>query len=341
MKLKLFIWLLLVILHQNHSQISVSKKDISSKPRLKGDLIKKFKNTKTIFVFSKVFDKEIYENILNEYWDVTPFEIVDVEEFNIENYLDSKYSVAKLSGGAVTKIRRDNSTSTTIHTYIDIRIYDKNNIEKKLAKLSPRKKEKKRDDIILANSASVSRFLLHPKSDFIKKALSEDNNEIVKSMFWDNVFYNYKPGFLKNYFQKINRQIKEEKIHHMGGNFGSPELKELQNKKLYVPSYVTFQYDGWKIKDTKISDDKVTKIFGKYEYPYEIVLDDDLSEKIINKEEFYYLRYTRQNNQHFIEVVKSNTGEIIFRFYDKGLFYKIKPKHIKEISSYISKFSRD
>jgi len=336
-RLRLFV-LLLIIFHQCYSQISVSKKDISPKPRLEGDLIQKFKNTETIFVLSKIYDRAIYENILNDSWDVTPFKIVSQEEFNIENYLDSKYSVARLSGGVATKITKKNTILHTVHTYIDIRIYDKNNIVKKLAKLKPNKKfKKKAADIILANSASVARFLLYPNSDFIRTALSKKNDEIIESMYLEDVFYNYKPGFLKNYFQKINRQLKDEKVHYMGGNFGLPELKELRGQKLYIPSYINVKYDGWKIKDTNKKDEYIEKIFRKYEYPYEIISDEDLSDKIINEEELYYLRYTRKNNQHFLEIVKSVDGEIIFRLYDKGLFYKIKPKHIKVLSSDISK----
>ncbi|MFL0132968.1 hypothetical protein, partial [Tenacibaculum maritimum] len=224
--------------------------------------------------------------------------------------------------------------------YIDFKIYDSDAIFKKLEKLSPKKRKKKKQDIINKNSSNIARFYIFPKDDFIRTSLSSDIGKIVNSLFTDDVFFNYKPGFLKNYFQKINNLIKNEDIYWMYEDDYLPELKKLTNNKLYIPSYMTIKYSGWMGQDSEEDDENIKDIFRKYDYGYEIVSDEEISNKILNNEEFYYLRYVRMNTERFLQVVNSKTGEIIYRDYIMGLSYRIKSKHIKKLSRKIKKVSK-
>jgi len=336
MKLK-FIFILFIITSQAFSQISVGPKHIGKPGKFKKGVLEKFKNTETIFLLSKVYDKAEYEKILKDSWDVTPYKIVSAEKFDIEDYLSDKYSIAQLGGFKRIKQMKSGGTSTSLFTYIDFKIYDSDKIYEKLNKLSPKKRAKKKSDIIDDYSLNIARFYIYPKDDFIRTSLSLDMDRIVYSLFMEDVFFNYKPGLLKNYFQKVNNLIKKEEVYWMYKDDYLPELKKLKKNKLFIPSYMVIKYNGWTGQDSEENEEGVQKVFKKYDYEYEIIPDDDLSDKIMNNEEFYYLRYVRMNAERFLQVVNSKTGEIIYRNYITGFSYSIKSKHIKDLNSKIIK----
>tara|TARA_A100000171_G_C2139907_1_gene154161 strand:+ start:4639 stop:5658 length:1020 start_codon:yes stop_codon:yes gene_type:complete len=334
--MKLKILLLLLITFQGYSQVSVGPRHIGKSKDFKGGVIEKFKKTETIFLLSNIYDKEEYEKILNDSWNVTSFKIVDLEGFNIENYLSNKYSIAQLGGFKRIK-QMKSGTSTSLFTYIDFKVYDSEKIFEKLDKLSPERRKKKRESIINDNSSNIARFYIFPKDDFINTSLSKKMSEIVNSLYTDDVFFNYKLGFLKNYFQKINNLIKNEEIYWMYEDDYLPDLKKLATHKLYIPSYMNIKFNGWTGQDSEADDNNIDDIFKKYEYQYEIISDDDLNNRILDNQELYYLRYVRMNAERFLQVVNSKTGEIIYRNYITGLSYKIKSKHIKDLNGDIKK----
>ncbi|MCF6308404.1 MAG: hypothetical protein L3J09_10660 [Flavobacteriaceae bacterium] len=339
MKLK-FIIILFIITSQAFSQVSVGPKHIGKPGKFKKGVLKRFKKTETIFLLSKVYDKAEYEKILKDSWNVTPYKIVDVENFDIEDYLSDKYSIAQLGGFKRVKQMKNGGTSTSLFTYIDFIIYDSDKIYEKLNKLSPKKRAKKKSEIISDYSLNIARFYIYPKDDFITTSRSLDMDKIVYSLFMEDVFFNYKPGLLKNYFQKVNNLIKNEEIYWMYKDDYLPEIKKLKKNKLYIPSYMVIKYNGWTGQDSGENEEGVQKVFGKYDYKYEIISDDDLSDKIMNNEEFYYLRYVRMNAERFLQVVNSKTGEIIYRNYITGFSYSLKSKHIKDLNSKIIKASK-
>lgn len=339
MKLK-FLLLLVFITFQSYSQVSVAPRHLGKAGKFKKGVLAKFKKTETIFLLSNIYDTQVYEKILKDSWDVTPYKIVPLEGFNIAKYISDRYSIAQLSGFKRIKQMKYGGTSTSLFTYIDFKIYDSDKIAEKLNKLSPKKREKKGRDIINENSSNIARFYIFPKDDFIHTAMSLDMDNIVNSLYTDDVFFNYKPGLLKNYFQKINALLKKEEVYWMYKDEYLPELKKLAKSKLYIPSYMTVKYNGWTGQDSEKDDENIEEIFKKYDYQYEIISDESLSDRIMNKEELYYLRYVRMNAERFLQVINSKTGEIVYREYITGLSYKIKTKHIKELNSKILKASK-
>ncbi|MFL0127054.1 hypothetical protein V2625_05765, partial [Tenacibaculum maritimum] len=155
--MKLKVLLLLLITFQSYSQVSVGRRHVGKSKKFKKGVLEKFKNTETIFLLSNIYEKEVYEKILKDSWNVTPYKVVDLESFEIENYLSSKYSVAQLAG-----LKRSGGGSTSLFTYIDFKIYDSDAIFKKLEKLSPKKRKKKKQDIINKNSSNIARFYIFP-----------------------------------------------------------------------------------------------------------------------------------------------------------------------------------
>lgn len=58
-----------------------------------------------LFFYYLVFnDKSEYDKILKTSWNVTPYKIVDSENFDIEDYISDKYSIAQL--GVSKRTRR-------------------------------------------------------------------------------------------------------------------------------------------------------------------------------------------------------------------------------------------
>ncbi len=344
MKIKTVFFLFLLFSSlKSYSQISVSSTHVGKAKKFKKGILEKFKDSKTIFVLSNIYDVDVYKSILEKSWKVTPFEVVDAGEFEIEEYLTENYSIVELSGYTVTTQRATGIPLITekmgefLYTFIDLRMYDNETIRKKLSKLSPQQRRKRRYDIINDNCQSIARLYTFPNDKFIHTSRFKKKEEVLLSMYTDDYFFNYNPGFLKNYFQRMSDLLVCEEICFVYGDDYKPELKKLSSKKLYIPSYISIKYDGFKGVDSEKDPNHIKAIFKDYDFKYEMISDEDISTKILSGEEFYYLRYVRVNAQKFIQVVNSKTGDVIYRQYATGFSYNLKSKHISELNSKIRK----
>ncbi|WP_412985112.1 hypothetical protein [Pontimicrobium sp. IMCC45349] len=322
------------------AQISIGPRHIGKSKNFPKGRIDKFKKTETIFVLSDIIDVDVYDQILNDSWDVTPYKLVYRDEFNPLNYLDGNYSFANLEGHHVVKTMKSGAQVDYIYIYIKFFMYDAENLKKEISKLDKKSKkyEKKLNKAISSNKESLARVDLFPKDTFLPTALSSSSSEIMDSIYSTDVFYNYKPGFLKNYFQKVNNQLKLGEEYWMYDNDYLPELKKLANTTLYIPNYHLIKYNAWRGKDKK-DKDSFEKVFEDYKYNYEFLDQDEMDRRILAGEEFYYLRYVRVNSQKFIHIVNSKTGEVIYRNYVAGIMssYNIKSRHVDDINSKIKK----
>jgi len=296
-----------------------------------------FKATKTIFVFSTIFEKEQYEKLLAETWTVTPYEIIAAEDFNIMDHLDKNTSIARVTGHKKVKQMKSGGTATYLYTYFEIGMHEKEDILKKVSKLSEKKLKKKLGYILFENRIDVARFLLYPSEDFIHTAVKEDIEVIKKSMLTDDVFFNYSLGMLKNYLQKTNALLEKEEVYWMYDADNTEELPKLAQKTLFVPEYINKKFDAWRALDKDKDVEEEKELFKKYEYDYAFISQEDLDKKIADNEEVYYLRYARMNSERYLNVVNSKTGEVIYRNYIPGLSYNLKPKHFDELNKMINK----
>ncbi len=322
------------------AQISVGPKHIGKPGKFDKKLLEKFKKTKTIFVLSNIYDQQDYEDVLKESWTVTPYKLVKTSEFDLKDYLKDEYSIATLRGHMVERITKSGGIVKYLHMYLELAIYENEKLLEKLVKNAGKKEEKLRN-IINKHKISFARFELFPKDDFIKKALTYSNEELNKELMEatlnEDVFYNYSLGILKNYFQKTSNLLSNEQIYWMYKDEKLPELKELATKILYIPNYTKIKYNPFAINDSQQEEEKIDKIYSEYEFSYEFIDAEDLNTRILNNEEFYYLRYVRVNTQKFIEIVNAKNGEVIYRNYETGLAYNLKRKHIKELNQDIKK----
>ncbi|MBQ4821324.1 hypothetical protein [Aquimarina sp. MMG016] len=344
MKNNFLLFIVFLISFSVTCQVSVGPKHVGKPGKFDKEQLEKFKESKTIFVFSTLFERSVYEDVLKESWDVTPYEIVSAEDFDLKNYLKEGYSIGSLGFNKVTKMRKSNSWVDYLYMYFEFSMFDNEKLLENLNKYKG-KRLKKINKVINKYKYSFARFELFPKSNFVDLAKRSNLEKITESLFTEDVFYNYQPGILRNYFQKINDLLKKEEIYWMYKDDYDPELKKLTDKPLFFPEYITMgYYPKIKVFSKKKNDDKdldENDPFSNYKFISKSISNSDLNNRILSGEEFYYLRYVRVNSQKFIEVVNSKTGKVIYRNYATGLARSLKPKHLKHLSEVIEKSAKN
>ena len=334
---RIFALLAIVLLvNVSNAQISVSAKHIGRVKKFSNNELEKFKNTTTIFVLSNIFKEDEYKKILDKAWAVTPYKIVNIKDFNVNDYLDGKHSFVDLRGLKRTKSMKNGKDVVDLYLYLNVFMYDVDKLKKELAKKKGAK-QKKINKIYKKHEISIARISLFPTSDFNKIAIYGDNDMIMRYVYGGDCFYTYELGFLQNFFQKLSSLIKNEEIYWKYKSDYTAELKNLKTQTLFVPGYMKTMYNPFKGKDNDKRLEDVKKNFSAYAYKYEFQDDDVLNKRILNGEAFYYLRYARENAEKFIHIVNSKTGEIIYRNYKTGFAYNIKGKHFKELNKAIKK----
>ncbi len=320
MKKHLLIFAIFSFLHGN-SQISVGDGETG---KLSKKQYEKFKSTTTIFVLPELYEKEVYENILSKSWDVTPFKIVDESAFELKEYLGQNNSFASVHIKKYDQKINPKSTqvqSAMVITNFEFAMYDDKNLLKELES----KKNKNTDKLINKFKTKYGRFRLYGNDKIINELYVTDRKK-VQQLYNENysadVFFNYTPGLLKNYFQKINELLKNNEKHYISEKEEYiPELKELSAKALYiVPSYEKTNYDP--IPDEKKEGLKLE--LDNMLFTYKFITNAELNDKILNEESFYYLRYARSTARKYYEVVNSKTGEIVYRSFSYGPGLNIK-----------------
>ena len=266
-------------------------------------------------------------------------------------------------GKKIIKTTKSGAKVPYLHMYMEIIMYDVDELKAELKKKKGAKTSKIAT-IYRKHQVSVARVELFPSSDFIGIALKDDyglfgakrdygvglgspfsrgrstqvmKEEIMNDVYTKDCFYTYELGFLQNYFQKINNLIVKEEVYWMYEDDYTSELKKLTKETLYVPSYMEIMFNPFKRLDSDERKKAVIKTFDEYAYTYKFQEDAVINERILNGEEFYYLRYARVNSQKFIHIINSKTGEIIYRNYKTGFAYNLKGKHLKELNKTIKK----
>ncbi len=360
MKFK-FLLFILIIWQTGISQVGVGtgfvgkQKRLGKKQKAKiKDKLENFKKTKTIFVLSDIYDKPTYDSILKASWHVTPFEVVKQKDFNFNDYGGDQYSFARIVGNRTTKINEKNHRrSVSLRLYIEIVMYDFDKINEKLDRMSPRRRANNISNIFDRYKIDIAQILLYPTGKFAMYFVKVDQfkiipdeektkKKIVEKINTDDVFINYKPGFLKNYFQKVNDLIQKNQVYWMyvKNPESLPELKNLKKKTLYVPDFVARKYLAFSGSYKKPDKAYLDKLFKNYNYKYQMISSDELNKKIMQNELIYYLMYVRLNSERFVSVVNAQTGEIVYRAYFP-MGYNLKSKHISKLNKAIQKAAKN
>lgn len=147
---------------------------------------------------------------------------------------------------------------------------------------------------------------------------------------------NWNAGIVANYIQQLTTLLNKGETREAKTNFyNKEELKKLTSETLFVPDYIL-------IKFSKTSDDESKKyetkeLFDGYNLKYKLLTSEELSDTILNnRTPIYYLLFIKTNNEKFVTVTNSVTGEIIYSEYS-GSPSNFKSSDMKELQKAIQK----
>ena len=276
----------------------------------------KFKKTTTIFVLSDVYEKEQYEEILKETWNLTPYVLINHEDFNMLDYMEEgKYSFVTLSGERTQYNHPEKGPQIHVYYKLYFFLFDLAKIKEDF---SDDLKDKKINQISSDYRDGVANIRLFAERSYFFEAVEHTKEDLEKTfdkMFTEDVFHNYQIGILKNYFQAVNQLLKDEARRFYLSEFTTTELKSLKIETLYIPEYV--KYINGNKKNSR-SDKAVNNLLATYKFEAELIDEKTLSQKILNGEKIYYLRFSWFSGVRYIEIVNGETGEVIHQ--DKKFF---------------------
>jgi hypothetical protein len=319
MKLKCLL-LFVFFSFSSFSQISVGSSHIGKSQDLKPKDYEQIKLRKTLFVIQGYTDREFHE-MISDVWDLNSFEVITKEEYDskADQYNWGNYAIFDVYGQVTTRTTQNGGAVQ--YLYINYRYFYYDEI----------KKNKKGETVGKYNQLAC--IFLSGDAESMWKMVTEKNYGELK-----NGLFNYKLGYLKNYFQLINDKLKSQTANFAYTNdFDKSKIQVLKSVTLYVPDYMKIKYNGWTRKDTVLENPD--ELFEKYEYKYEFIDSDELSEKILDAtEDFYYLTYVKVNANKFVNVVNGKTGEVIFSLHDSGLgAYHLKDKDFGKLNDAVKK----
>lgn len=262
-------------------------------------------STKTLFVYRAVDEPylELLKNSLKGAWTITELEFISYAEFSKMKKLDG-YSV--FSMGGILKTRRSSSGMETQndHYYMTLRAFDG------------------KEEIVYAR---IELFLKFTSIEQMRILKGPKQN---KYLYESAEIFNWFPGMIKNSLQTINKYLLAEETRWMYANSNTPELQNLKEDTLFVVDYSL-------VKFAKFTGDETERyapedIMGKYPYAYEFISNEALSERIMNGQKCYYLYFVKSSTEKYVNVINSETGEIIYSAY-KSASYNISSKDIKKI----------
>lgn len=319
MKFKCLLFLVLFSIN-SFSQISVGKSHIGKSKDLEAKDYEQIKSRKTLFVIQGYIVREFHE-MISDVWTLNSFEVITKEEYDSkkDQYDWGNYAIFDVQGQVTTRYTKSGAGVDYLYINYSYFYFDEIKTNKK------GKTEAKYNQLAC--------IFLSGDAESMWKIVKEKSYGELKSGL-----HNYKLGYLKNYFQLINDKLKSQTPHFAyTSDFDKDKIKILKNVSLFVPDYMKIEYNGWTRKDTE--RENPDELFEKYEYKYEFIDSEELSDKILEaKEDFYYLTYVKVNASKFVNVVNGKTGEVIFSLYDSGLgSYSLKNKDFGKLNDAIKK----
>jgi len=146
------------------------------------------------------------------------------------------------------------------------------------------------------------------------------------------------PGMLKTYLQRLGALLKTgKKINYYDEITDNGQLKELPGQTLYCN---TADFDKATMFSAGNNSDKIGKIFEDYKFPYQLLNDKELSDKILSENKpFYFLLFVRAGAGKLICVINSLTGDVIY-LRRHSMSYNLKSGDLKSLYKDISKAAK-
>lgn len=324
--------LLLTAMVSSKAQISISKSQDQSFKAISQADFDAFKNTKTIFVLPETYTISEYKSMLEDAWTITPFEVVYSNNLDLTQYNFNDTSFVMLVGQMDTYLDIYDKPTYSFITYLDVFMFDSRKKDKEMEYYTEMTDSRKvRYNITKKNKDYYARCFLQPDANLLEKLDKDNLNHIdLKNNPELNTF---KLGFLKNYMQYVNTKFEQGESILITDNFIDANIVNLKDNVLYIPSHVLSMLDD--NRDKAYSEIK-NILFKNYNFNYDIMSDDDMNKLILKNELLYYLRYYNMNDDMYLQVINSKTGDIIYSVYDTSKRIKLKTKDIANISGAVN-----
>lgn len=281
-------------------------------------------NSTMYFVVPESLDFEATKKIISEIWTYNTLNFIHGEDYEPQAYMAKGNSVIAIhdTGYGMTKSepgRPDRVVSTWFAYKFGLILYLDVSVNKK--------GEKKPDDLELADVIFTPSMRLRYE---MLPHYEKDKAENVKD---EPDIYNFQLGFIKNYFQILNKNLTERTMLDLEKkHIDESKLKLLKDQTLYAPD--------WILKRVAIFSglmkgiDEPEELFEDYKYNYKLLSADEINEMILNGEDFYYLMHTQFNEHQILSIIHSVSGDVIYSAEKKS--YNISDNDLEDISKAIS-----
>ena len=308
------VWLFSLPIYGQFRVKPVEKKGIDSKD-LSEEAIERLRNSQTVFFYREDDDLIEMRKALEDVWTISDLLLVPYTE-------PGKIDLKGKSFFVIEGLRTVTKQYTTVHNfYIYLHLYmdltDKNGKDFK---------------------QTFARLDLFPTDETMQGMATRDEAEFFEYLYSNAGINNWSPGFLRNYFRNINDLL--EKGAGKGlykGTDDVPSIAQMANKTLYVPEYVLDKKS--KIYGLGSDSHDPGKLMKNYPYPYKFKPASQISEGILQGDDFYYLVYTRSSSEKYFTVYHSRSGEIVYNKY-KPMSYNLKSSDLKDVAKSIKKMRK-
>ncbi|MEZ4802571.1 MAG: hypothetical protein R2797_07330 [Gelidibacter sp.] len=323
---KIILWCLLITYVSLEAQVSIGR-TVSPTNLYIRDIDDKYfdflDQTITYFVVPESLDYEATKKIISDVWTYNKINFIAETDYDENNLMEKGNTIIRIHDKGYQMVRDRNGYKTTVNSWFAYKfeLISYYNVEVK-------KKGKKDPDIlklaeVFFTQSMHNRYEMQPS--YNKKAAKEISDEPD--------FYNFFLGYIKNYFQILNKGLMDrKKIDLTDKVIDQSKMVLLKEKTLYAPQWILKRVAPFTGKLKSI--DKAEELFEDYNYKYKLLSYDDLNNKILSGDDFYYLMNTQFNEHQILSIINSVTGEVIYSSERKS--YNINDKDLKEISQAIS-----
>ena len=311
-----------------YAQVSFYRETSTFKRNLKENELQNVRTLTTLFVLPECYSRATYDSILKKSWKVTPYKIVTASELDYEMLISGQYTLAMLTGNIYFL-----SESLRIQIEFNFLMLE-GNLEKIKKGYAAEKDASGKRVFALNNMVSYARIRLQMKPEKTaeytqtycptgcNKKTWEKEAEILALVVREKAMNNFTEGHLLNYFKQISDLIATSTSYHEINQRLTPDGKKtLKANILYLPDYVR-KKGNWKNSNFELLNDaQMKQIFAHYKGKYEIITEEEIGKKIVNGDDFYYMRFCYSNTgtgTRYFDIVNSVTCIPIFRHEVKG-----------------------
>lgn len=271
-----------------------------------------------------------YIEIFKEYWTISKIEFIKYTEYadylspgnfflTISGFEKTKQWVTNYNNGGVKR------SSEWTNTYIFLDLWTSNDVYFKKKAKNPKWQFSNQYKI------QIARVDLFPDFPTVK----DPESLYLYDYDGEGHLRNWGKGILKNYIQILMAEFDKGERRKLFKYVADKEkLQTLHEQDLYIPDYVMIEFDKWTGDESEKHEEE--ELFKYFESSYKLLSIEDLNDKILNDPNpFYYLIYIKSSTQKYLNVINSQTGEIIYAEYS-AVSYNIDSKDFKHLSKLIN-----